>query len=114
MSTDFNEYVSKFQEETLKAVKQGQDANIAAFQQARELFSEVANIDKLPSMDNLPSPTKLVEVSFDYANRLLELRKQYAMAVADLFTSVQKDATQATARAAQAATAAATKVNSHN
>jgi hypothetical protein len=114
MSNDFTTYVTQFQEETLKAVKQGQDANVAAFQQARELFSEMANIDKLPTLENFPTPTKMVELSFDYASKLLDLRKQYSLAVAELFTSAQKDATQATVRAAQAASTAANKVNSHN
>jgi hypothetical protein len=104
MATDFNQYVNKFQEETLKAVKQAQDANVAAFQQARELFTEVASLDKMPTLENLPTPTKFVEMSFNFANQMLELRKQYALQVADLFTTVQKDATQATVRAAQAAT----------
>ena len=90
MSTDFNQYVAKFQEETLKAVKQAQDANVAAFEQARELFVEVATLEKLPTLETLPSPTKFVEMSFDYANKMLELRKEYALQVADIFTQGTK------------------------
>jgi len=92
MATDFNEYVAKFQEETLKAVKQAQDANIAAFEQARQLFSEVATLEKLPTVESLPSPTKFVELSFDYANKMLELRKEYALQVADFVTEATKSA----------------------
>lgn len=91
MPTDFNEYVNKFQEDTLKIVKQAQDANLAAFEQARELFSEVATLEKLPTIESLPSPTKFVELSFDYANRLLELRKEYALQVADFVTQTTKN-----------------------
>lgn len=91
MPTDFNEYVNRFQEDTLKIVKQAQDANLAAFEQARELFSEVATLEKLPTIESLPSPTKFVELSFDYANRLLELRKEYALQVADFVTQTTKN-----------------------
>jgi len=112
MPTDFAEYVTKFQEDTLKVVKQTQDTNLAALHQARELFQEVSKIDKLPTLESMPTPTKLVELSFDYANKVLELRKQYALGLAELFTAVQKDATQATGRVAQAASNA--KVASRN
>jgi hypothetical protein len=95
MSTDFTKYVNKFQADTLEAVKQAQDANLAAFEQARELFSQVAKIDKLPTIADLPSPTKFVELSFDYANKFLELRKQYALQVAELFTEATKSVTDA-------------------
>ncbi len=64
MAVDFTEYVSKFQDETLKAVKQAQDTNMAAFEQARELFSEVAALDKMPTLETLPSPSLFVEMSF--------------------------------------------------
>lgn len=92
MTTDFNEFVNKFQEETLKAVKQAQDANLAAWQQAGEMFAEVATLDKLPSFESVPSPTKFVELSFDYANKFLELRKQYAVRVTEMISEATKAA----------------------
>ncbi len=98
MATDFNQYVSNFQEETLKAVKQAQDANVAAFEQARELFAEVATFEKLPTLETLPSPTKFVELSFDYANKFLELRKEYAIQVAEFFTESTKNLAKTVAK----------------
>ena len=98
MATDFTQYVSKFQDETLKAVKQAQDANIAAFEQARELFAEVATLDKLPTFDSFPTPTKFVEMSFDYANKMLDLRKEYALQVADFITETAKSAAKAASK----------------
>ena len=98
MSTDFTEFVSTFQEETLKAVKQAQDVNVAAFEQARELFSQVATIDKMPTLENLPSPTKFVELSFDYANKFLEMRKAYALQVAEIFTETTKNLAKTVAK----------------
>lgn len=114
MATDFNQYAAKFQEEMLKAVKQAQDANLAALQQTREMYSEITNINKLPSIESLPTPTKLVELGFDYVGKFLELQKQYALSVAEILTSVQKDATQATVRAAQAASNSTQKATVHN
>ncbi len=93
MSTDFTQYVNKFQTETLEAVKQAQDANLAAFGQARELFSQVAKMDKLPTVQDLPTPTKFVELSFDYANKFLEMRKQYALQIAEMFTEATSNVT---------------------
>ena|SRR5579883_194619 len=98
MATDFTQYVSKFQDETLKAVKQAQDANLAAFEQARELFTEVATLDKMPTFESIPSPTKFVEMSFDYANKMLELRKEYALQVAEFVTETAKSAAKAASK----------------
>jgi len=98
MATDFTQYVSKFQDETLKAVKQAQDANLAAFEQARELFTEVATLDRMPTFESIPSPTKFVEMSFDYANKMLELRKEYALQVAEFVTETAKSAAKAASK----------------
>lgn len=114
MSTDFDQYAAKFQEEMLKAVKQAQDANVAALQRARELFTEATSAGKPPMPEGLPTAAKAVELGFDYANKLLELQKQYALSIADIFTSAQKEATQATVRAAQAASNSTQKVTAHN
>lgn len=96
MTTDFTEFVSTFQDETLKAVKQAQDANVAAFTKAGELFAEVATLDKLPAFDANVNPSTFVELSFAYAGKMLELRKEYALAL----TQICGDATKAFAKAA--------------
>jgi hypothetical protein len=96
MSTDFAQFVDKFQTDTLQAVKQAQDVNLAAFEQARELFTELSKVEKLPTVQDLPTPTKFVELSFDYAGKFLELRKQYALQVAELFTEATKNITNVT------------------
>jgi hypothetical protein len=91
MTTDFAQTVAKMQDESLKMFKQAQDANLAACDQAREMFTQFAKMDSVPTVENLPSPTKFVELSFDYANKFLELRKEYAMRVAELFTPAAKN-----------------------
>lgn len=89
MSTDFDQFAAKVQEETLKAVKQAQETNVAVLQRARDLFADASSPNKLPSFENLPTPTKAVELTFDYANKVLQLQREYAMRVAEIFTSVQ-------------------------
>ncbi len=92
MTTDFTKFAEQFQEQTLAAVKQAQDLNVAAFEQTQKFFSEVATMDKV-SLENVTSPTKFVEMSFDYANKFLELRKGYALQVADMVATAGKNVT---------------------
>lgn len=101
MSNDFDQFAAKVQEETLKAVKQAQDTNVAVLQRTRELFADPSSMNKFPAFESLPAPTKVVELTFDYANKVLELQKNYALRIAEIFTSAQKDAAQATARTTQ-------------
>ena len=93
MTTDFTKFAEQFQEQTLAAVKQAQDLNVAAFEQGQKFFSEVATMDKV-SLEHVTSPTKFVEMSFDYANKFLELRKGYALQVADMFANAGKNAAE--------------------
>ena len=52
-------------------------------------------MDKLPTLQDLPTPTKFVELSFDYANKFLEMRKQYALQVAEMFTEATSNVMKA-------------------
>lgn len=84
MTTDFTTFAENMQEQTLAAVKQAQDLNVAAFEQTQKFFSELSKTDKV-SLENVTSPTKFVEMSFEYANKFMDLRKQYAMQLASMF-----------------------------
>jgi hypothetical protein len=103
MATEFAEYVNKIQEETLSAVKQVQDGNLAVLTSAREF---IASLPAMPfaATNEMPQTRELIESSFNFANRLLELRKQYALEVAEIFAKAQREVTQATVRAANKAT----------
>jgi hypothetical protein len=78
MNNDFTKVAEQLQEQTLSAVKQAQDMNMAAFEQTQKFFEA-------------PSPVKFVELSFDYASKFLELRKQYALQVAEMFNAAGKN-----------------------
>jgi hypothetical protein len=90
MTTDFTQFAERFQEQTLAAVKQAQDLNVAALEQTQKFFAEVATMDKV-SLEPITSPTKFVELSFDYANKFFEMRKQYALQVAEMVETATKN-----------------------
>jgi hypothetical protein len=63
----FTKLASEAQEQTLKAIEQAQDASIkfasAAWDQTQQL----------------PTPVQALESAFDFAGRMLELQKRYAL-----------------------------------
>jgi hypothetical protein len=93
MSVNVNEYFTKVQQEGLSALKQSQDASIAAFEKFRSLSNEFsAKPGTAPTFENLPNPTQFVEMSFGFAAQVLELRKAYTVKIAELFVDAQKQA----------------------
>ncbi len=91
MSVNVSEYMNKFQEEGLAAIKQTQDASLNAMKSFREFTREMSEKPgTMPAFENMPSPTQLVELSFGFASQLLELRKAYTMRIAEMFVETQK------------------------
>ena len=106
MAVNVSEYMNKFQEEGLAAIKQTQDASLNAIKSFREFTREMTEKPgSVPSFENIPTPTQLVELSFGFASELLELRKAFTLRVAEMLVETQK---QAEANF-KAATAVATK-----
>jgi hypothetical protein len=100
MAVNVVEYFNKVQEEGLKTLKQSQDASLAAFAELRSFTKELS--DKpgtVPTIENLPTPTQLVELSFGFATQVLELRKAYTLKIAEMLVETQKQA-EATVKAA--------------
>lgn len=93
MTVNVAEYVSKMQQESLAAFKQGQDASLRAFEQFRSFGKELAEKPgTFPTFENVPSPTQFVEMSFSFATQILELRKQYTLKIAEMLVETQKQA----------------------
>ena len=46
----------------------------------------------IPTFENMPSPTQLVEMSFGFASQMLEIRKAYTLKVAEMLVEAQKQA----------------------
>ncbi len=102
MSVNVAEYFTKFQEEGLSTLKQAQEANLAAFAQVRELGAKFGETpSELPRFENIPPPPPFVEMSFDFATQLLELRKSYTLKIAEIFTETQKQTAEAAVKAAK-------------
>jgi hypothetical protein len=93
MTVNVSEYMNKFQEEGLAAIKQTQDASLNAIKSFREFTREMnEKPGTMPVFENVPSPTQFVELSFGFASQLLELRKAYTLRIAEMFAETQKRA----------------------
>jgi hypothetical protein len=93
MSVNVSEYMNKFQEEGLAAIKRTQDASLNAMSAFREMSKEFAEKPgTMPALENLPTPTQLVELSFGFASQLLEMRKAFTLKIAEMMVETQKQA----------------------
>jgi len=104
MAVNVVDVFNKIQEEGLKTIKQSQDASIAAINEFRTIGKELS--DKpgtFPTIENLPTPTQLVELSFGFATQVLELRKAYTLKIAEMLVETQKQAEVAVKAATQPA-----------
>lgn len=93
MAVNVSEYMTKFQEEGLSAIKQTQEASLKAMNSFREFSKELTEKPgSMPAFENIPSPTQLVELSFGFAGQLLELRKAFTLKIAEMMVETQKQA----------------------
>ncbi|HEX4013520.1 MAG TPA: hypothetical protein VHX17_06475 [Candidatus Cybelea sp.] len=92
MAVNVQEYMTKFQEEGLEAIKQSQDASLKAIRSFGEFTKELSEKPgTMPTFENMPSPTQWVEMSFGFASQLLEIRKNYTMKIAEMIAESQKN-----------------------
>jgi hypothetical protein len=100
MAVNVAEYMTKFQQEGLAAIKETQDASLKAMNSFSEFTKQISEKPgTVPSFENIPSPTQLVELSFGFASQILELRKAFTMRVAEMLVENQKQ-TEANFKAA--------------
>jgi hypothetical protein len=85
--------MNKFQEEGLAALKQSQDASLKAMNAFRDFSKQLTEKPgTMPTLENLPTPTQLVELSFGFANQVLEMRKAFTLKIAEMLVETQKQA----------------------
>jgi len=80
MSSTVTEYTQAAQEQTLKALRQGQQA-VVEVGRAWANTVEHALPDTTPALpfaDKLPTPKALVETSFRFAEELLKAQREFA------------------------------------
>jgi hypothetical protein len=93
MAVNVSDYVTKFQQEGLAAIKETQDASLKAMNSFRELTKEMTEKPgTVPAFENIPTPTQLVELSFGFASQILELRKAFTLRIAEMLVDTQKQA----------------------
>jgi hypothetical protein len=93
MTVNVSEYMNKFQQDGLTAIKETQDASIKAMNSFSELTKEwSAQPGKMPTFENIPTPTQLVELSFGFASQMLEMRKAFTLRIAEMLVETQKTA----------------------
>jgi hypothetical protein len=91
MAVNVCDYMTKFQEESLAALKETQDASLKAMNSFREFGKEFSEKPgTMPAFENLPTPAQFVEMSFGFASQLLELRKGFALRCAEMIAEAQK------------------------
>ena len=93
MAVNVVDFINKIQEEGLTTLKQTQEASMAAMGDFKKFATEMS--DKpgtIPTFENLPTPTQLVELSFGFAAQFLEVRKAYTLKVAEMIAEAQKTA----------------------
>jgi hypothetical protein len=101
--TELTTYFNKVQEEGLAALKQAQDASLATLTSMREFSGHVpAAFTTMPSFEGFPTPTAVIEQSFGFAAKFMQLRKEYALKMAEMIAASHKQATDTTNRVAKA------------
>lgn len=87
---NYNEIVTKVQDDVLTAVKQIQDASLAGFQTIRENASGYMGKSPAAVIENMPNPTQVIENAFGFTAQILELQKGFALKVAESMANAAK------------------------
>jgi hypothetical protein len=78
MPTTPSEYVQSAQEQTLKTVRDGQQAIVEAVRAWADAVERIVPpTPALPFSEQLPSPQQVVETSFDFAEQLLKTQREF-------------------------------------
>jgi hypothetical protein len=73
------DYVQTAQEQTLKTLKDGQQAIVDAVHAWADAFERIVpETPAMPFSEHLPTPTEVVKTSFDFAEQLLKMQREFA------------------------------------
>ncbi len=90
-----SEYVQSAQEQTLKTLRDGQQAIIDSIRAWAEAVERIVpQTPALPFSEQLPSPQEIVQTSFDFAEQLLKTQREFAenvLAAAEPVLAPKKD-----------------------
>ncbi len=90
-----SEYVQSAQEQTLKTLRDGQQAIIDSIRAWAEAVERIVpQTHTLPFSEQLPSPQEIVQTSFNFAEQLLKTQREFAenvLAAAEPVLTPKKD-----------------------
>ena len=95
--TDVKEITEAVQEQVLTALKMGQTAIVEGVRTFTDTVGSITpeslKIESVPGLDSLPDPKELMNVSFGFAQELLNTQKEFAQNL--LAAASAKDAASA-------------------
>ena len=84
MSATATEATQNAQEQTLKSIRQAQDAVVEVVRNwATAIDKNLPDAPALPFADQFPSPREIVETSFDFAEQLLKAQREFVEGLLD-------------------------------
>jgi hypothetical protein len=84
MPTTVSDYAQTAQEQTLKTVRQSQQAIVEAVKAwANAVEKTIPDTPALPFSDELPHPKEIVQTSFEFADQLLKAQQQFAESIVE-------------------------------
>jgi hypothetical protein len=81
MSTIASEYVQSAQKQTLKTIKQGQQAVVDGIRIWVEAVEKTTSELPAPSTPELPSPQQVLQSGYDFAEQLLKAQREFTESV---------------------------------
>jgi hypothetical protein len=86
----YTEYLNKIQEDVLTSIKEAQDASLKSLSSFGEIAAKYpATAPAMPKFEGFPTPAEVIEQSFDFAQKFIDLRKEYTLKVAEMIASAQ-------------------------
>ena len=83
--TDVKEITEAVQEQVLSALKMGQTAIIEGVRTWTDTVGNITpeslKLDSVPGLDSLPDPKEMMNVSFGFAQELLNTQKEFAQSL---------------------------------
>jgi hypothetical protein len=78
MSTIASEYVQSAQEQTLKTIRQSQQAIVEGIRTWAEAVEKTSDLPAFSVTDELPSSQQYVQSGFKFAEQLLKAQREFA------------------------------------
>jgi hypothetical protein len=98
MSTTLTDYTQAAQEQTLKAIRESQQAVIEVVRTwANAVEKAIPETPVVPFADELPTPEQIVKTSFGFAEQLLKAQRDFAESLVAAATPVLAKKNQAPA-----------------